>query len=188
MTPRTLLRWLRAGRLPGVQTAGGHWRVAPADIARFMAHQEGGGIAVVPTGGPRIVVVEDDREHAVALERVIRLCRPRATIHLAQDGLAAGLLLGTQVPDVAFVDIELPGLDGLEVIRRALAIPTLAAVRFVVVSGALSDTRTAELTRLGVRHVLPKPVTPPQVRDALEELLDGSAWSADASDPLERHA
>lgn len=167
VTGRTLLRWLDAGQFPGVQTPGGHWRVDPLEMEAFIAAQQPEKALPGEAAGPRILVVEDQAHHAAALSRLLRLLEPRAMVQHAADGLSGALLLGLSRPDVVFVDIELPGVNGIELVRRALEQPSLAGVRFVVVSGHLSPPRIAELGRLGVRHILPKPINPEQVRAVL---------------------
>lgn len=129
--------------------------------------------------GPSFVLVEDEVEHAVAFKRLLQLLAPTASVEHASDGLSAGLLLGTIVPEVAFVDIELPGLDGIDVIRKALERPALTETEYVVVSAHLSEERVRELRALGIRHILSKPVTPEQVRSVLEALGLGAAAEAE---------
>lgn len=168
VTPRTLLRWLDSGQLPGVRTPGGHWRVDPADLETFIAAQQSGATLARQPSGRRIVVVEDNAHHAAALSRLLRLLEPTAMVQHAADGITGGLLLGITQPGVVFVDIELPRLDGIELIRRALEQPALHESVFVVVSGHLSPPRIAELKKLGVRHILPKPINPEQIRSVLD--------------------
>ena len=123
------------------------------------------------SSGSNIVIVEDDPDHAAALARIIKLLRPASRVHIAADGLSAGLLLGNIVPCVAFVDIELPTADGIEVIRRVRAVTGLRDIQFVVVSGHLSEDRIETLTKLGVKYILPKPLDPHRIRRALADLL-----------------
>ena len=171
VSARTLLRWLEAGLLPGIQTAGGHWRIDRADLEAFLAGPQRDTAAPQPLGGPRIRVVEDDPAHAAALARLLRLFSPLAQVHHAADGLSAALLLGTTLPHVAFVDIELPGMDGVALLRLARQQPALGNVQFVVVSGRLSAQRIDALQALGIQHILPKPLAPADVRRVLEEVL-----------------
>jgi CheY-like chemotaxis protein len=117
-----------------------------------------------------LLVVEDDPQFAAALVRMLESIQPWATIRRAADGMDAGLLLATMIPAVAIVDIGLPTIDGVELIRRARREPKLDSVRFIVVSGQ-AEERAAELCQLGVEHILPKPCTLLQLRAALDALL-----------------
>ena len=81
----------------------------------------------MPAGGPtrhdprraRILVVEDNADAREALRAVLRWKGHR--VAAAVDGVD-GVELGAAFrPDVAFIDIALPGLDGYEVARRLRA-------------------------------------------------------------------
>lgn len=164
---RTLLRWLSTGALSGRQTPGGHWRIDEHTLADFMDKCERQGSQRL-----RVVVVEDEASEAEALVRVVKLLSPGAQVERADDGLTAGLILGTTVPHVAFVDIEMPRLDGIEVVRRAGRVRALKDTRFVVVSGRLTPERIAVLEELGVTDILRKPLRPEAISEVLAALSD----------------
>jgi len=163
VTGRTFLRWLSSGELTGTRTPGGHWRIDESYLIDLKGN--------IPIAGARaaagVLIIEDDPSEAGALARVVSLLVPEANVNLAADGLEAGLLLGTSRPRVAFVDIEMPVLNGIEVIRRARQVATLDVTRFVVVSGRLTTKRVAELESLGVEDLLKKPVDPGAVQAVL---------------------
>lgn len=159
-----MLRWLRSGILPSVRTPGGHWRVAEEHLV---------GLEGPPASLGESVLVVDDREpHCRALEHVLRLLRPGLTVFSAQNGFEAGLLLSQQRPSLVFVDIEMPGINGIELIRRVRTLPGFEGTRFVVISGHLNAERHDELRDLGVPpdRVLPKPIVPKRLRWVLDQL------------------
>jgi CheY-like chemotaxis protein len=70
-------------------------------------------------------------------------------------------------PDVVLLDLDLPGLDGLEVARRLRAQPALAGLKLVAVTGYGRDEDRQRTSEAGFdRHVV-KPLTP----DLIDELL-----------------
>lgn len=163
VSPRTLLRWLTSGEMTGVRTAGGHWRLRESDLAG-LPREPGGG-----TSALRVVIIEDEPGQAQALATLVSILSPGARVERAEDGLAAGLLLAATRPHVAFVDIEMPLLDGIDVIRRARALDAVPHTRFVVVSGRLTEPRIEALRELGVRDILNKPIRPEAVETILGE-------------------
>jgi len=69
--------------------------------------------------GRRIIVVDDDDHIRKALRRILELDGHRVAV--ARDGAEGVDLALATAPEVAFIDIRLPGLDGLEVARRIRA-------------------------------------------------------------------
>ena len=65
----------------------------------------------------RILVVEDDSVLAAALTRALN--QSAYAVDLASDGEAANLALATTTFDLVVLDIALPKVDGLSVLRRA---------------------------------------------------------------------
>ena len=64
----------------------------------------------------RILVVDDVVDAAESLADFLRL--RGNTVHVAHNGRAALELAATHVPEVVFVDLQMPEIDGLEVARR----------------------------------------------------------------------
>lgn len=176
VSSRTLLRWLTAGQMPGQQTAGGHWRVAESALIGLLPPGQSRDASTLQVKGQRLcfAVIDDEQTHASALARVLALLAPEARIDTASDGVSAGLLLGLTRADVAFVDIEMPRMDGLELIRRVRATPELKETLFVVVSGRISPSRRKALSALGICDILAKPVRVDQLRRVVAKLTAGS--------------
>jgi CheY-like chemotaxis protein len=81
----------------------------------------------------RILFVDDDpilREFAM-----VNLASDRATVETAPDGAAALAAIEAAAPDILLLDLEMPELDGLEVLRRLKADPRHGALPVVVVAG-----------------------------------------------------
>ncbi len=123
--------------------------------------------AARPDAAPamRILVVDDVVDAAESLAGFLRL--QGDTVHVAHDGRAALALAAQLGPEVVFVDLQMPEIDGLEVARR-LRGGTEAERMFLVALtgfGQLEDRRqTAEA---GFDHHLTKPVDPAAVRALL---------------------
>ena len=73
----------------------------------------------MPAGQPDVLVVDDDEDVRASLERGLRLSgfAPR----LANDGQAALAAVRERLPDCVVLDMTMPGLDGVQVLRRLRA-------------------------------------------------------------------
>jgi CheY-like chemotaxis protein len=80
----------------------------------------------------KVLLVDDD--DAFRTVTAIALETEGCVVREAADGFAALDALQTDVPDVIVSDLDMPGLDGLELCERVRANPGLAAIHFVLLS------------------------------------------------------
>jgi len=113
----------------------------------------------------RVVVIDDNAQNANAMRRLVKAlggdCR------VAYDGEAGvGEVVSFQ-PDLVFVDIGLPGIDGYEVARRLRRRPELSGLLIVAVTGYGQDSDRQRAREAGFDHHLVKPLD----LEALRRLL-----------------
>ncbi|HEY0137888.1 MAG TPA: response regulator [Nannocystis sp.] len=106
----------------------------------------------------RLLIVEDNADVREILET---LCDSWGhEVHVACDGLEGAAMALALLPDVALVDIGLPGIDGFEVARRIRADPRGSAIKLIALSGYGSPEQRAEGKAAGFDHHLVKPADP----------------------------
>ena len=110
-----------------------------------------------------ILVVDDDRALRRAVATTIEDLGHRAAE--AEDGEAALHWLSRHRADAVLLDLRMPGLDGMEVLRRIHALPDPPPV--AVITAVATGENTIEAMRLGAADHLAKPVG----RDGLSALL-----------------
>ncbi|MGI8745110.1 MAG: sigma-54-dependent transcriptional regulator [Bryobacteraceae bacterium] len=116
----------------------------------------------------QVLVAEDERAARISLVTLLEGAAFRVIV--AQDGHTALLLLLTEEPEAALLDIRMPGLDGLEVLRKAREGGSDTAL---IVMTAHGDSTTAiEAMKLGAFDYVEKPIDfdklLPQLRRAIE--------------------
>ena len=113
----------------------------------------------------RILLVEDNADGRAMLRQLLRL--DGHDVHEALDGLTGVVEASSVQPDVAIIDIGLPGIDGYEVARRVRATPGGKRMTLVAVTGygAEEDKRLASAA--GFDAYLVKPVTPQSLAEVL---------------------
>jgi len=115
----------------------------------------------------RILVVDDNVDAALTLAELLAL--EGHETHVAHDGPAAVDAARRLSPDVAILDIGLPGFDGFEVARRLRADPALREVLLVALSGWVQPDDRARSREAGFDHHLAKPI---QLRSLESVLLE----------------
>jgi len=114
----------------------------------------------------RLLVAEDNVFLAFALRSVVELWGFEVSI--VHDGWAALSAAHDVPPDVALIDIRLPGLGGLEVARRLRdELGPRTPLLIAVTGGGEEQDRRASLAA-GFQHHLVKPIDLPRLRALLE--------------------
>jgi signal transduction histidine kinase/ActR/RegA family two-component response regulator len=128
----------------------------------------------------RVLVVEDNVEAAETLSTVLML--NGLDVQMAHDGHAALRLIDGFRPDVAFIDLGLPGLDGLEVARRVRRThPTRPLL--IAVSGYGRDEDKARAKDAGFDKHLVKPVQVAAMLACLAQLRASMPPGGEGSSP-----
>jgi CheY-like chemotaxis protein len=113
----------------------------------------------------RILLVEDNSDALEVLTDLFALWGHE--VLAASDGLSAVDTALEMLPDIAFIDIGLPGIDGYEVARRIRADPKGRALKLVALTGYGAPEQRAQAVDAGFNLHLVKPVQP----DGLAQLL-----------------
>lgn len=107
---------------------------------------------------PADVLVADDDVGLVELMAVQLARRLRCTVRTATCGDSAFEAAASRAPDAVIVDLEMPGMNGMEVVAALRQRPGLQGVPFVVVSGRASAQDWSVLRRLGAVRFFRKPL------------------------------
>jgi len=125
--------------------------------------------AVARTAGPvRVLVVDDNPDAADSLAQLLRLSGYE--VQTAGDGTSALRATESFRPEVALLDLGLPGMDGFELARRMRQLGPTKAALLVAVTGYGREEDVREARAAGFDHHLVKPVD----LAALRTLLDGA--------------
>jgi uncharacterized protein (TIGR02266 family) len=117
----------------------------------------------------RLLVVDDDRMSREQLVRV--LGEHFGTIETAENGLEAlGKALENR-PDMILSDVQMPGMDGWQLLRIVRARPKLANVPFIFLTSLRGDRERLRGYQLGVDEYLPKPVDPNELKARVRGVL-----------------
>jgi excisionase family DNA binding protein len=162
----TVVKWVNDGILPAYRTAGGHRRIRSADLLTFLKEQ---GMFIpkqLRGAGPRkVFMVDDDKAYLQSMQRGMRNHKDKVDLTVIDNGIEALLRLGSERPDALVLDVNMPNLDGIEVLKRVKENESTKAIEVVVISGNVNDELEKKLIGLGARAVLKKPVAPAELAD-----------------------
>jgi len=128
--------------------------------------------------GARVLVVDDERHIRRSLEVSLE-CRGYA-VETAETGEHAMTALTNRLPDLVVLDLVMPGLDGLEVIRR---VRERSAIPIIVLSALGDERRKVHALELGADDYVTKPFGTEELLARIRALLRRAA-GAQSSEPI----
>lgn len=117
-----------------------------------------------------LLIVDDNRVNRLLLARSVELLGYTATP--AENGRAAMALLGNGDFDLMLLDIEMPEMDGFEVLEAIKLDPSLQDLPIIVTSSVEGVDNIVRCIDLGAEDYLPKPVNPILLRARLSSSLE----------------
>ncbi len=130
----------------------------------------------------RILVVEDHPETQELLRH--NLAAAGFEVRLAPDGEQALTLLSRWKPDLALLDLMLPGMDGLEICRRLKQDPALRSVPVIMLTARGSEVDRVVGLELGAEDYVVKPFSPRELVLRIKLVLRRQATGGNDVDGL----
>jgi CheY-like chemotaxis protein len=130
--------------------------------------------------GPKsvdILIVEDNADHVELIVKALRNNNVLNEVHVAISGEEAmdflyqrGAYVDAARPELILLDIKLPGMDGIEFLRRIKADPKLKLIPVVVLTTSGSEKEIAESYNCGANSYIVKPVDFERFAKVIKEL------------------
>jgi signal transduction histidine kinase/ActR/RegA family two-component response regulator len=138
---------------------------------------KGSALAALPASAPlrvadgksRILVVDDNADAADMMALLLQ--QAGYDVRTAPDAESALSAMENWRPDLAVLDIGLPGMDGYELARRMRARPDLADTRLVALTGYGRDTDRARALDAGFDLHMAKPAEPNRLLESVADLV-----------------
>jgi DNA-binding response OmpR family regulator len=119
------------------------------------------------------VIADDDAD----IRALVRISAVRAGLNVvaeAGNGDEALSAIRLLVPELAILDVSMPGLSGLEICRLVRADAALDGVQILLVSAAADETSIAAGMRAGAADYLSKPFSPRELASRLSAHVGGT--------------
>jgi PAS domain S-box-containing protein len=120
----------------------------------------------------RIVHYVEDNETNVEVMRGILAQRPQVVMDVSVTGLDGLAAIRARRPDVVLLDMHLPDISGLDLLRHLKQDPTTAAIPVIVVSADAMQSQIEASSEAGAVRYLTKPVSVAELLAAVDEVLD----------------
>lgn len=134
---RTIQLWVDAGELKAWTTAGNHRRIYQSSVDRMIRLRQGLALEVL--------VVEDDPITQAYYQELFSMVRPELKVIYANNGFEGLIHVGERKPDLMIADIDMPHMNGMQMIASLKEITSVNALSIAVVTGLDAD----QLDRLG---------------------------------------
>ncbi len=174
MNKMTIYKLAREGKIPAFKVAS-EWRFRKDLIDEWLMSQlrEKPGFAKVKLEekketGKTVLVVDDDETIRDYFERVLKDYR----VVRASTGEEALEIMRKNKPDLVLLDIRMPGIDGIETLRRIKEIDSSITVIMLSAYGNLQTN--LEAARLGAHTSLAKPFDLQEMRAIITDALRGT--------------
>ena len=133
-----------------------------------------------------LLYVEDNRANMELMGQLIAR-RPDLCMLTASDGLQGIALARSELPDTILMDINLPGISGLQALRILLEDPRTARIPVVALSANAMPHDIEKGLAAGFFRYLTKPIKVPEFMAALDAALALAAAQSAAGDNKEQH-
>lgn len=168
----TVKRWIQKGQLKSVVTPGGHWRIKESDFSQFLhAHN----MTPLQSGQQphKVLLIEDDQSMCSLIEGTLDLAASAIEFDYACDGYTGLMKLGVMQPDLLILDIMLPEINRLELMRRIRVNESFSDMRILVITGA-GDRRIVRraLEQSSQDALIFKPFATSDLLQRIEQLLN----------------
>jgi len=124
----------------------------------------------------KILIADDERIARCSLQSMLEELYPKQHLYFyAEDGVELLDKIHSENPDVAFVDIKMPRMDGLSALKTAREISP--ETMFLILSGFAEFEFAKQAINLGAKNYLLKPVSSGELSEAMKQLETSSKES-----------
>jgi excisionase family DNA binding protein len=144
VSQRTIQNWVDTGKLKLTKTAGGHRRLMKSDVDAFFALRESAPPDAWPAMGAteppstdelRVLIVEDDRTLSRLYELKFNEFAIPHKLYLAPNGYQGLLLARRYCPHLIITDLNMPEMNGLQLIQEIRKTANLKDSKIVLTTG-----------------------------------------------------
>lgn len=117
----------------------------------------------------KVLIVDDNALNRKLLEGMLQIVQ--VDMVAAEDGTEGLRLAKEHRPDLILMDVQLPDMDGFEVITEIQKDPELAHIPFFYLTGNVTDERSKQAEASGCLGIIQKPIAVAEFIETLKRVL-----------------
>jgi two-component system cell cycle response regulator DivK len=117
------------------------------------------------------ILIVEDNEKNMKLARDVLQSRGYTTLEAVtgEDGVRAAI---EKKPDLVLMDIQLPGINGIEALRRVRADPDCASIPIVAFTASVMSADRSQITEAGFDAFIGKPINLKEFLETVKRVLE----------------
>lgn len=120
--------------------------------------------------GLTVLVIDDDKSAIDLIEVFVQSIDAHSRVEGATNGAKGLMLCGSIEPDIVFLDILMPGLDGVDVANRMREVPGLEKVRIVFITSTTDEQLLERARQADADGIVRKPIEPENIEKEINAL------------------
>ena len=172
VSKQAIIKWINNGELKVYRLPSGRIKILRSD---FLSYLEENDLYVdnefFKNGVKKIVVIDDNEQIFDLFKTFFYNINSKLKIEYASDGVSGLLAIGSSKADIVILDIEIPGMNGIEVCRKLLNDKSLLGIKIVLISGYLEKYQD-DINKLNIASTLEKPFKIDDLEHKLMPLLN----------------
>ncbi len=178
VSKKTVLNWIYEGALKAFTTYGGHYRVWPVNLKKFL---DASGMDIpfeyIDETSTNVLIIDDEKPYAQMLKSVISAELPSVEITTTDDGFEGLLLIGEKKPHLLILDVKMPKIDGFRILELLKSRKSQYNMKIMVISGFLNPDFKEELSKTCADAVVDKVSDISELVKAVATLIRSDAMS-----------
>lgn len=171
---RTVLTWIKKNKLKAFKTPGGHSRIRESDLLAFFEEFSIPIPDELKQAKSHVLIVDDEENILNLIEDAIKSIsdlQDKVVITKCTNGIDALMMIGKEQPNLVFLDICMPYLDGYEVCKRVRSNPDTKDIEIIAISGKLIPEAEHKIIAAGADDFIAKPFTIETLQSKVREVL-----------------
>ncbi len=165
---RTIQLWVENGSLEAWKTSGGHRRISESSLQAVLQQRNEPTDQVI-TEQCDVLIVEDDLTMQAYYRALFEILKPNANLKFAQNGFEGLIALGKYDPALVIVDVDMPGMNGVEMISSVDRLSLCDNVKLVVITALSNEQILKRGTLPDDVQVFPKPINVDDLRGLVKD-------------------